>query len=156
VNTSLQLFHDIAHETVWCSLATVDRRSRPHTRLVHPVWQVSDDGTSLTGWVTTRPTPIKRAHLAHSPFVSCSYWSPATHDVAVADCFARWGDDAERRHVWQFVQAFDAPLGFDPGPIFGGSPDSPEYAVLRLRPTRTRSARATTLAAGSPHQVWSA
>src|SRR3712207_1757306 len=75
-----EAFLAVAHRVVWCTLATVDRRGRPRSRVVHPVWEQADDG--LVGWVTTRPTPLKQAHLRRTPFVSCSYWDPA-HDVAV-------------------------------------------------------------------------
>jgi hypothetical protein len=84
-------FLAIAHRVVWCTMATVDRRNRPRSRIVHPVWEISE-GT-LHGLVGTRPTPLKRAHLAHAPHVSCTYWDPA-HDVAVAECAARWLDEA--------------------------------------------------------------
>jgi hypothetical protein len=43
------------------------------------------------GWLTSRPTPLRTAHLAATPFVSCSHWDPA-HDVAVAECAATWID----------------------------------------------------------------
>ncbi len=148
MQSGLALFRDIAHEIVWCSLATTDTRNRPRSRVVHPVWEPQADGT-LTGWVTTRSTPLKRAHLAHAPFVSCSYWSPS-HDVAVAECEASWADADERAYVWDYVQSLPAPLGFDPAPMF-----SDDFAALKLKPWRTRSARASALAAGRPHEVWS-
>lgn len=151
VDTALDLFHEVACEIVWCSLATVDRRGRPRSRLVHPVWEPTPDG-GLDGWLLTRPTPLKLAHIAHSPFVSCSYWSPS-HDVAVAECAAVWGTAEERRYAWDLVQRLDPPVGFDPAPMFGGV-DADDCAVLRLTPWRTRSARAATLASGGQHAVW--
>lgn len=91
-----EAFVGIAHRVVWCTLATVDRRGRPRSRLVHPIWEPTDDG--LVGWFTSRPTPLRRAHLAANPSVSCSYWDPA-HDVAVAECRAEWvTDPATREH----------------------------------------------------------
>ncbi|MEZ4571472.1 MAG: pyridoxamine 5'-phosphate oxidase family protein [Thermomicrobiales bacterium] len=67
-------FVEMAHGIVWCNVATVDREDRPRSRILHPVWQW--DGDALVGWIGTGPTPVKQAHLNHSPFVSCSYWSP--------------------------------------------------------------------------------
>ena len=97
----VESFTDIAHRIVWCTLATVDRHGRPRSRVVHPVWETTDD--VVIGWVWTRPTPLKRAHLRHHPFVSCTYWDPQ-HDVAVAECDARWEmDSAERERVWGLV-----------------------------------------------------
>ena len=63
----------------------------------------TDDG--LVGWLTSRPTPLRRAHLAANPHVSCSYWDPA-HDVAVAECRAEWvTDPAAREHAWACFRA---------------------------------------------------
>jgi pyridoxine/pyridoxamine 5'-phosphate oxidase len=49
---------------VWCNVATVDRRNRPRSRIVHPLWEGS------IGWVTTRRNMHKAKHLAHNPYVS--------------------------------------------------------------------------------------
>src|SRR4051794_5056923 len=68
-------FVRIAHRIVWCTLATVDRRGRPRSRVVHPYWERDVDG--LTGWMFTRSTSPKIAHLAHRSHISCSYWDPA-------------------------------------------------------------------------------
>jgi Pyridoxamine 5'-phosphate oxidase len=66
-------FVEMANRVVYCTLATVDRRGRPRTRMVHTLWEW--DGTSLVGWVGSLVTPMKRAHLESTPFVSCSYCS---------------------------------------------------------------------------------
>src|SRR4051812_40651944 len=102
MNTVEEQFIQTAHRVVWCSVATVDRRGRPRSRLMHPVWEATDGG--IRGLVTTRPTPLKRAHLAHSPFVSCSYWDPH-HDTAVAECHARWLETRELADAWERVRA---------------------------------------------------
>jgi hypothetical protein len=44
-------FATIAHRIVWCTVATVDRRGRPRSRILHPYWERADDG--LVGWITT-------------------------------------------------------------------------------------------------------
>src|SRR4051794_14018589 len=64
-------FVKMAHQIVWCSVATVDSDSRPRSRVLHPLWQW--DGRELIGWIATGPTPTKRAHLKASPYVSCNY-----------------------------------------------------------------------------------
>lgn len=136
-------FVAIADRVVWCSLATVDRRGRPRSRVVHPIWQRTGDG--LVGWVVTRPTPLKVAHLAHSPFVSCSYWDPA-QDVAVAECRAQWED--ARPDVHELFRAAEPPLGFDPATM------PPDSKLLRLEPWRLRAGRAERIAAGEPALAW--
>src|SRR5262245_61355308 len=51
----------MAHRIVWASAATVDRHGRPRSRVLHPIWLW--DGTELSGWIATVPTPIKRGDL---------------------------------------------------------------------------------------------
>jgi hypothetical protein len=142
-------FIALAHRIVWCSLATVDARGRPRSRLVHPVWELTPAGPVAR--VATRATAVKRAHLAHSPFASCSYWDPA-HDVAVAECAAAW--DPDPAGAWPAFAAPPPPVGFDPATVFGGGLDDPAAAVIVLRPWRLRWGRAADLAAGRPHAVW--
>jgi hypothetical protein len=138
-----------AHRIVWCSVATVDRRGRPRTRILHPYWERSGD--AVTGWVVTRRSPLKTAHLARAPFVSCSYWD-ATHDVAIADCHATWADDLdEAARVWELYAAAPEPLGYDFHQIWPDGPASEGAALLRLDPWRLHVADAMTVA--SP-QVW--
>src|SRR5262245_13690955 len=104
-------FIEIAHRIVWCSVATVDSSGRPRTRILHPYWEW--DGQTLVGWVATGPTPLKRAHLSRSPYVSCSYWAPS-HDVAVAECRAELVFDIPTRaRVWDLFKGTPPPLGYD-------------------------------------------
>jgi hypothetical protein len=148
-------FVEIAHRVVWCTLSTVDRHGRPRSRLVHPVWTVEGgvEGGALVGRVASRRSSPKSAHLATTPYASCSYWDPA-HDVAVAECHAAWDPDPARS--WPVFAALPPPVGFDPATVFGGGTDSPDAGVLLLRPWRLRWARATDLAAGRPATVWTA
>ncbi|WP_037321628.1 pyridoxamine 5'-phosphate oxidase family protein [Amycolatopsis orientalis] len=127
-------FVRVAHRVVWCTLATVDRRGRPRSRVVHPIWEQRDG--DLVGHLFTRPTPLKKAHLARTPFASCSYWDPA-HEVAVAECGAGYADDEEtRRHLWRLAEETPEPLGFDPRIMGGEDPLDPDITVLRLTPWR--------------------
>lgn len=83
--------------------ATVGPDERPRSRILHPIWEL--DGNELTGWIVTRKTPVKVRHLAHSPYLSCTYWEPG-HDVAIADCEAEWvADLATRQRVWSCTGA---------------------------------------------------
>lgn len=133
-------FVRIAHSIVWCTLATVDRRQRPRSRVVHPYWARDDDG-DVTGWLFTRPTPLKVAHLAHRPHVSCSYWSPA-QETAVAECAAAFVDDEDtRRMVWELFSAAEPPLGYDPRILGADDHRSRSITVLRLTPWRLATLR---------------
>lgn len=130
-------FVEMAHRIVWCSAATVDRENRPWSRILHPIWEW--DGVRLTGWIGTGPTPLKRAHLAHSPHLSLNYWTP-THDTCTAECAAEWAfDDGTRTRVWNLFRNAPAPVGYDPAMIPGWTdPTCDAFAALRLEPWRLR------------------
>jgi hypothetical protein len=141
----------VTREVVWCVLTTVDRAGRPRNRVVHPVWERTDDG--LRGWITTRRSPVKAAHLARNPHVGCAYLG-AGHDVAYLDCTARWGTAAERAHAWAVCRSVPEPAGFDPATIWPDGPDAPDAEVLRLDPYRVQVGLAADLAAGAAPRRW--
>jgi len=131
-------FVEMAHSIVWASVATVDRNSRPRSRILHPIWEW--DGTDLFGWIATSPTPVKHADLALHPDVSVSYWT-TNHDTATADCSAQWFfDDETRIAVWDKFKNGPAPVGYDPAIIepWRDGPTSPAFAALHLTPHRLR------------------
>jgi hypothetical protein len=124
----------------------------PPLHLVHPIWEAAGDG--LVGWVTSRPTPLRGAHLAATPFVSCSYWDPA-HDIAVAECAAAWVEDPDTKaHAWEVFRAVRPPAGHDRATIWPDGPDDPGAAVIRLDPWRLKVADAATLAGGGAPLTW--
>jgi len=130
-------FVEMAHRIVWCSAASVDRHNRPRSRVLHPLWHW--DGQTLSGWIATGPTPVKRAHLAASPYLSLNYWDPG-QDTCVAECRASWALDVEtRRRVWDAFKNAPAPVGYDPAMIPGwDAPEADSFAALRLEPWRLR------------------
>jgi hypothetical protein len=130
-------FVEMAHRIVWCSAATVDARGRPRSRILHPIWQW--DGTDLIGWIGTRPTQTKLAHLKSSPYISLNYWSPS-QDTCVAECRASWAfDDDTRENVWNIFLNGPAPVGYNPAVVPDwNTPKSETFAVLRLEPWRLR------------------
>lgn len=131
-------FVETAHRIVWATVATVGADGRPRTRILHPLW--AWDGEALTGIIATGPTPLKRSHLAHSPYLSLTYWDPR-HDTATADCRAEWIlDEAGKAEVWRSFAEAPAPVGYDPAiiPVWADGPRSPAFAGLRLTPDRLR------------------
>jgi Pyridoxamine 5'-phosphate oxidase len=140
-------FVDLAHRIVWATVATVDPQNRPRTRILHPVWEW--DGTRLTGWIATGPTPVKVAHLEHTPNVSLTYWDPS-HDTCTAECSAEWVDDDGKVEVWERFENAPSPVGYDPGIVqaWAGGPTSPAFAALRLAPWRLRVSPGTVLLEG--------
>ena len=130
-------FVSMAHQIVWCSAATVDAGGRPRSRVLHPIWEW--DGSRLTGWIATGPTPLKRAHLDAHPFISCNYWAPS-QDTCVAECGAEWCfDDETRQRVWKLFVDGPEPVGSDPSMIPGWDSATVEgFAALKLDPWRLR------------------
>ncbi len=130
-------FVEMAHRLVWCSAATVDAQGRPRSRVLHPIWQW--DGQRIDGWIATSPTPLKRAHLKASPYLSLNYWAPS-QDTCVAECRASWAfDDETRTMVWELFRAGPEPVGYDPAIIPGwDSPTSETFAAIHLEPWRLR------------------
>lgn len=147
-------FVTMAHQIVWCSAASVDARNRPRSRVLHPIWEW--DGTTLTGWIATGPTPIKRAHLEHSPYLSLNYWAPS-QDTCVAECRATWAFDLPtRERIWNLFKHGPTPVGYDPAIIPGwDGPDSETFAVLKLAPWRLRVMPGSVLMGqGGEVRVW--
>lgn len=130
-------FVDMAHRIVWASAATVDRKGRPRSRVLHPIW--SWNGSELEGWIATGPTPIKRAHLDAHPYISLNYWTPE-QDTCVAECRAEWAfDDETCIRIWDMLKTAPAPVGYDPAIIPAwDAPTADSFAVLKLTPWRLR------------------
>ena len=130
-------FVNMAHQIVWCTAATVDRDGRPRSRILHPIWQW--DGSTLVGWIGTSPTPVKRAHLQASPYMSLTYWAP-NHDTCTAECKVSWAfDDETRTMVWDLFRNGPEPVGYDPAIVpTWPSPTDDAFAALRLEPWRLR------------------
>jgi general stress protein 26 len=115
-------------KVVWCNLASIDRKNRVRSRIVHPGWEHS------TGWVTTRRDSFKGKHLKHSPCVSVTYVDAAK--PLYADCVAEWDDNlADKQRIWDLCKSLTTPLGFDPAPIYQ-SFDHPNFGLIRLIPWR--------------------
>lgn len=141
-------FVEMAHRIVWASVATVDKKNRARSRVLHPLWDF--DGSTVGGWIATGPTPTKVAHLAHSPYVSITYWA-ANHDTCTAECRATWSfDDETRQMVWDAFKNAPAPVGYDPAiiPPWKDGPLVPAFAALRVEPWRLRVMPGSVLLAG--------
>jgi hypothetical protein len=144
-------FVDRAHRIVWCTVATVGPDNRPRTRILHPLWELD---TELVGWIVTRATPVKVRHLAHSPYLSCSYWEPG-QEVAVADCHAEWVDDVPtRQRVWELYRDAPAPLGYDFWSVFPAGPAGDSPSLLRLASYRLRLTDVETLSGRKQPLAW--
>ena len=148
-------FLQMAHQIVWCTVATVDKHGRPRSRVLHPIWEF--EGDQLVGWIATGPTPVKRAHLQASPYVSCNYWTPQ-QDTCVAECAASWVFDNDgKAAIWNKLANAPAPVGYDPAIIPGwDSSESENFAGLRLEPWRLRVMPGAAMLSGEGIMVWQA
>jgi uncharacterized pyridoxamine 5'-phosphate oxidase family protein len=135
---------------VWCTVATVDRRGRPRSRILHPIWE------GATGWIATGRHTLKASHLAENPYVSLTYWD-AQHRQIYADCRAEWDDAPEqKRRIWELYKSTPPPLGYDPGIIWRNGPDE-QFGVLRLTPWRVElSGLSLVPGEEEPRYVWHA
>jgi general stress protein 26 len=153
--TDVASFSDIEAEfqarvsrIVWCTVATVDRRGRPRTRILHPIWE------GATGWIATGRETLKTRHLEHNPYVSLCYWDQQ-HQQVYADCLAEWDDDmAQKRRVWDLYKNTPPPLGYDPGMIWQSGVEDPTYGLLKLTPWRIELYALGDLISGKDSQVW--
>jgi general stress protein 26 len=136
---------------VWCTVATVDEKGRPRTRILHPIWE----GT--TGWIATGRHSLKEKHLAANPHVSLCYWDPEQQNVYV-EATAEWADDpADRRRIWGLYKDTPPPLGYDIADFFPGGPDGGDWGLLKLMPFRIELSGMAASAAGEPfRRVWRA
>ena len=153
-------FNEIAEEftkrvsrIVWCTVATVDTKDRPRTRLLHPIWE-TDGG--LVGHIATGRHSLKEKHIARNANVSLTYWDQGQEQVYV-DGTASWADDAaEKRRIWDLFKDTPPPYGYDPAMIWTARVDSAEFGVLTLTPRRVELYGLADLMAGRPPTVWHA
>ena len=114
---------------VYCSVATVDRKGRPRSRIMHPIW----DGS--IGWVISWKGSHKSKHLEVNPYVSLAYINNRDKPV-YADCRAEWVDEEnEKLRIWELHKSISPPLGFDPEPHYGTIHNS-YYGLLKFTPWR--------------------
>jgi hypothetical protein len=133
LTNTLSAAKTLVEEIIWATATTVSASGTPRSRLVHPVWYWHGDAP--VGYVTSRPTPLRLAHIAAQPKMSFFYWSPR-HDTVAIDASAHWLPARELLDVWNKIAATPPPVGFDPHTIWPGGPASHDYGVLRVEAHR--------------------
>jgi hypothetical protein len=120
-------FMDRLQQAVYCSVATVDQKGRPRSRVLHLVWH------GPVGWVITRPDSPKAEHLANNPYVSLAYLKDPMKPV-YAECTATWIiDESEKQRIWELYKTIPPPLGFDPSPHYG-TIEHKYFGLLQFNP----------------------
>lgn len=133
---------------VWCTMTTVDRKGRPRSRVVHPIW----DGP--VGYLLTGPNSLKAKHVKKNPYVSFSYWDPQ-HQQAYIDCSTEWITDAgEKQRIWDFFKNTPLPYGYDPAMFWPGGLQDPGFGVMKLMPWRVELCALGDMMTGAPPKVW--
>ena len=141
-------FNKRVSRIVWCTVTTVDRKDRPRSRILHPMWE----GTR--GWIATGRNTLKTKHLARNPHVAVSYWDPQQQQV-YAECLASWEDDpTEKRRIWELFKSTPLPYGYDPGMIWQGGVEDPTFGVLKLEPQRIELSALGDMMTGAQPRVW--
>lgn len=148
-------FNDIAEEfakrvarIVWCTMATVDTKGRPRTRIIHPIWE------GPNGYIGTGRTSLKEKHIAGNPNVSFTYWDQV-HEQIYIEAKAEWLDtDADKQRVWDLYKNTPPPLGYDPGMIWREGPLTGDFGVLKLTPRRIELYSIAWLMQGKPPLIW--
>jgi general stress protein 26 len=133
---------------VWCTMATVDTKGRPRTRIIHPIWEGS------TGYIATGRQSLKEKHLAANPMTSFTYWDPV-HEQIYIEAKAEWLDDpADKQRIWDLYKNTPPPLGYDPQMIWREGVTDPTLGILKLTPWRIELWSIGALMQGQPPQVW--
>src|SRR5438046_9962466 len=136
-------------QIVWCNVAPVDRRGRPRSRILHPLWE------GRTGWILTGRHTLKTRHLAANPHVSLCEASSDLQQVYV-DCRAEWADDpADKARLWDLFAATPPPIGYDPIAFWPHGKQDPTFGVLKLTPWRIEVTSLADLVSGSG-AIWRA
>lgn len=147
-------FSERVQQTIWCSMATIDRRGRPRSRIVHPMWETPLHNDAVAFVLSSRDAFMGK-HLAAHPHVSLSYWHPKMGALYV-DCRADWIEDAdEKLRAWELFRSTPRMYGYDPNTYYSGSATDPGNGVLRLTPWRAELA-ARPGDTDSPNTVWHA
>jgi general stress protein 26 len=134
---------------VWCTVATVDARGRPRTRILHPVWE------DTTGWIATGRHTLKTRHLDRTPYVSLTYWDPQ-HQQVYVEARTAWEDrPAEKQRLWELFKSLPAPYGYDLKLIWP-SVEDPSLGFLKLIPWRIELWGLQDMMTGKQPQVWRA
>ncbi|MFF3752716.1 pyridoxamine 5'-phosphate oxidase family protein [Streptomyces sp. NPDC002018] len=142
-------FFEYIKDIRYCTMITVDKKSRPRARVLLPIWEVVDG--QPVGWLAAYKTPVKVAHLANNPHTTYAYWSPRQNAVYV-DSVSTWAEDMETKtYAWELYQkGSPAGVGYDPYNFWRGGPADPQYHILKIEPWRVQVLRGTDLSS----RIW--
>ncbi len=120
-------FRDVeaaAKRAIWCALATV-QDDEPRVRMVHPTWE----GDTL--WIATGPQTPKAQQIQDNGAVDIQF-QVAPDDfihLLVRGRATVLTDAASKARIWDVMD-------YDLSQFWPGGPDSDDYCVVRVDPTR--------------------
>ncbi|NBM18394.1 pyridoxamine 5'-phosphate oxidase family protein [Streptomyces sp. GC420] len=134
---------------MYCTMITVDKKSRPRARVLLPIWETVDGRP--VGWLAAYKTPVKVAHLANNPHTTYSYWNPRQNAVFI-DSVSHWVDDPEtKKYAWDlYAKGSPVGVGYNPRNFWHLGPSDPKYHVLRIDPWRVQVLRGSDLSS----RIW--
>lgn len=123
------VFMERIQEAVYCNMATVDRKGRPRSRIMHPVWE------GPIGWVISWPDSHKAKHLAYNPWITLAYIHDKNKPTYI-DANAEWIENLnEKKRIWNLHKKISPPLGFDPQTHYENI-HNPYFGLLKFTPWR--------------------
>ncbi len=142
-NTVLDEAREIAGQSAWAYLATA-RGDQPAVRPIHPTW----DGDTV--WIAAGTHSPKMRHIQANAKVAL-FWhlTDALRHLTVTGTAECVTDAAEKRRLWD---VFD----YDLSAYFPDGPDSPDYALIKVAPTRVECWSLPEMGGGTPARVWRA
>ncbi|MCG8587668.1 MAG: pyridoxamine 5'-phosphate oxidase family protein [Proteobacteria bacterium] len=117
-------------QAIWCALATATPEGEPRVRMVHPTWE----GPVL--WFATGTGTAKVDQIRRQPMVDLQFQvaPPDFVHVLVRGRARIEEDPAEKKRVWDVID-------YDLGDFWPGGPTDPNYALVRIDPTRVELSR---------------
>jgi general stress protein 26 len=135
--------HEAARKATWAYLATADGQ-QPKVRVVHPAFE----GERV--WIATGRNSHKARQIQKNPRVELFYQlGPELVHLTVTGT-ARFIDDmAEKKRVWS-GKIFD----YDLAQFWPGGPESPDFGLLLIAPTRVELTTLADITQGAKPDVW--
>ncbi len=135
--------HQVASKATWAYLATaVD--SQPKVRVIHPAFE----GERL--WVATGRSSHKAKQIERNPRVELFFQiGPEMVHLTVTGRAKFIDDKVEKKRVFS-GKVFD----YDLAQFWPGGPESTDFGLLLVAPTRIELTSLSEMTAGTPPEVW--
>jgi len=135
--------HAVASKATWAYLATV-KGTQPKVRVVHPAFE------DRRVWIATGRNSAKAGHIIANANVELFYQIGSDMVHLTVTGSAKFIDDlAEKRRVWT-----DKIFDYDLAQFWPGGPESKEFGLILVSPSRIELTSLAEMGAGQKPQVW--